>query len=162
MHIQDGPSRGAGRDRTDGDGAPGTGHPRAEARPVHGKDRAENGPRSEAGPRPPVPGGDVHRQVRESADFPAVCGRYRRFVLPATAAFLLWYLAYVVAATGAPGLMAHPAAGALNVAMVAGIAQFATTFLLTWAYARHARLHRDRVALELRWLTQEMTRERGR
>ncbi|MBH5337377.1 DUF485 domain-containing protein [Streptomyces pactum] len=109
-----------------------------------------------------MPGGDVHRQVRESADFPAVRGRYRRFVLPATAAFLLWYLAYVVAATGAPGLMAHPAAGALNVAMVAGIAQFATTFLLTWAYARHARLHRDRVALELRWLTQEMTRERGR
>lgn len=89
-------------------------------------------------------------------------GRYRRFVFPAAAAFLLWYLAYVVAATTAPGLMARPVVGTLNVAMVAGLGQFATTFLLTWAYARHARLRRDRVALELRWVTQEMMRGRGR
>ena len=58
--------------------------------------------------------------------------------------------------------MARPVVGALNVAMVAGLAQFATTFLLTWAYARHARLRRDRVALELRWVTQEMMRGHGR
>ncbi|MFH8366551.1 DUF485 domain-containing protein [Streptomyces sp. NPDC018031] len=109
-----------------------------------------------------MPSRDVYRRVHAGADFQEMRGRYRRFVLPATLAFLLWYLAYVVAATSAPGLMARPVAGVLNVAMVAGIAQFASTFLLTWAYARHARVHRDRAALELRWLTQEMTREHAR
>ncbi|WP_405388044.1 DUF485 domain-containing protein [Streptomyces sp. NBC_01102] len=105
---------------------------------------------------------DIYLEVQRSAPFRDVRRRYRRFVVPAAAAFLLWYLAYVVAATTAPGLMARPVVGALNVAMIAGLGQFLTTFLLTWAYARHARLHRDRAALELRWDTQEMTRGIGR
>ncbi|MGV9848837.1 DUF485 domain-containing protein [Streptomyces sp. NPDC003442] len=104
----------------------------------------------------------VYTEVHGSAAFQEVRRRYRRFVFPAAAAFLIWYLAYVVAATTAPRLMARPVVGTLNVAMVAGLAQFATTFLLTWAYARHARLRRDRVALELRWVTQEMMRGHGR
>jgi uncharacterized membrane protein (DUF485 family) len=100
-------------------------------------------------------GGDgraaVYLEVQRGAAFGDVRDRYRRFVFPAAAAFFGWYLLYVVAATTAPRLMAHRLAGELNVAMVAGLAQFATTFLLTWAYARHARLHRDRAALDLRW-----------
>ncbi|UYQ64893.1 DUF485 domain-containing protein [Streptomyces peucetius] len=120
---------------------------------------------------PPAPGeghtagpnaADVYLEVQRSEAFQEMRARYRRFVVPACAAFLLWYLAYVVAATTAPGLMARPVAGAVNVAMVAGLAQFLTTFLLTWAYARHARLRRDRAALDLRWDTQEMTRGVGR
>ncbi|MFJ3704715.1 MULTISPECIES: DUF485 domain-containing protein [Streptomyces] len=101
---------------------------------------------------------EVYLEVQNSPAFREVRRRYRRFVVPAATAFLLWYLAYVIAATTAHDLMARPVAGVLNVAMVAGLGQFFTTFLLTWAYARHARLHRDRVALELRWETQEMTR----
>ncbi|MCT9077028.1 DUF485 domain-containing protein [Streptomyces fulvoviolaceus] len=101
---------------------------------------------------------DVYLEVQRSAAFQEVRSRYRRFVIPAGAAFFVWYLAYVVTATTAPGLMARPVAGAVNVAMLAGLGQFLTTFLLTWAYARHARLRRDRAALELRWDTQELTR----
>ncbi|MFF3690464.1 DUF485 domain-containing protein [Streptomyces sp. NBC_00390] len=101
---------------------------------------------------------DIYLEVQRSAAFQEVRSRYRRFVVPGAIGFLAWYLAYVVAATTAPDLMARPVAGAVNVAMVAGLAQFLTTFLLTWAYARHARLRRDRAALELRWDTQEMTR----
>ncbi|CAM5483208.1 hypothetical protein STENM36S_06474 [Streptomyces tendae] len=101
---------------------------------------------------------DVYLEVQRSAAFQEVRSRYRRFVMPAVAAFFLWYVAYVVTATSAPSLMARPVAGAVNVAMVAGLGQFLTTFLLTWAYARHARLRRDRAALELRWDTQELTR----
>ncbi|MBR7672574.1 DUF485 domain-containing protein [Streptomyces daliensis] len=104
------------------------------------------------------PGVAVYLTVQRSAAFQQVRGRYRRFVWPATAAFLVWYFAYVIAATVAPGLMARPVSGVLNVAMVAGLAQFASTFLLTWAYARHARLRRDQLALELRWETQDMAR----
>ncbi|MET8884846.1 DUF485 domain-containing protein [Streptomyces rubiginosohelvolus] len=105
---------------------------------------------------------DIYLEVHRSDAFREVRRRYRRFVAPAALAFLLWYLAYVVAATTAPALMARPVAGAVNVAMVAGLGQFLTTFLLTWAYARHARLRRDRAALDLRWDTQEMTRGLGR
>ncbi|MFJ8077503.1 DUF485 domain-containing protein [Streptomyces sp. NPDC096176] len=106
--------------------------------------------------------GDIYLQVQRSDAFQEVRARYRRFVVPMSVTFLVWYLAYVVAATTAPALMARPVAGAVNVAMVAGLAQFLTTFLLTWAYVRHARLRRDRAALDLRWDTQEMTRGAGR
>ncbi|MGW2057381.1 DUF485 domain-containing protein [Streptomyces sp. NPDC001840] len=126
-----------------------------------------------SGPPPaPVPPGsaaggdtdsDIYLRVQRSAAFQEVRGRYRRFVIPASLAFFLWYFAYVVAATTAPELMARPVVGAVNVAMVAGLGQFLSTFLLAWAYARHARLRRDRAALELRWAVfdQEQAREQA-
>ncbi|WP_338895696.1 DUF485 domain-containing protein [Streptomyces sp. TG1A-60] len=101
---------------------------------------------------------DIYLEVQRSAAFQEVRSRYRRFVIPGVAVFFGWYVGYVVAATTAPGLMARPVTGAVNVAMLAGLGQFATTFLFTWAYARHARLRRDRAALDLRWDTQELTR----
>ncbi|MEU6220334.1 DUF485 domain-containing protein [Streptomyces sp. NPDC047022] len=101
---------------------------------------------------------EVYLEVQRSAAFQEVRSRYRRFVVPGLAVFLAWYVGYVVTAQTAPGLMAHPVAGAVNVAMLAGLGQFLTTFLLTWAYARHARVRRDRAALDLRWDTQELTR----
>ncbi|MFR0356762.1 DUF485 domain-containing protein [Streptomyces sediminimaris] len=101
---------------------------------------------------------DIYLEVQRSAAFQEVRGTYRRFVVPGAAVFLVWYVGYVVTATTAPGLMARPVAGSVNVAMFAGLGQFLTTFLFAWAYARHARLRRDRAALELRWDTQELTR----
>ncbi|MEU6369190.1 DUF485 domain-containing protein [Streptomyces sp. NPDC046931] len=101
---------------------------------------------------------DVYLEVQRSAAFQEVRRRYRRFVIPGLAVFFTWYVGYVVAAQTAPGLMGRPVAGSVNVAMLAGLGQFLTTFLLTWAYARHARLRRDRAALDLRWDTQELTR----
>ncbi|MEV0603887.1 DUF485 domain-containing protein [Streptomyces sp. NPDC050315] len=100
---------------------------------------------------------EVYLTVQRSAAFQEVRRRYRSFVMPATALFLTWYLAYVITSVTAPGLMARQVIGPLNVAMLAGLGQFVTTFVLTWAYARHARLRRDRAALDLRWETQEMT-----
>jgi uncharacterized membrane protein (DUF485 family) len=105
-----------------------------------------------------VAAAEVYLEVQRSAAFQEVRSRYRRFVVPAVVVFFVWYIAYLVTATTAPGLMARPVAGAVNVAMLAGLGQFLTTFLFTWAYARHARLRRDRAALELRWDTQELTR----
>ncbi|MGI5438180.1 DUF485 domain-containing protein [Streptomyces shenzhenensis] len=101
---------------------------------------------------------DVYLEVQRSAAFQEVRSRYRRFVVPGVAVFFTWYVGYVITATTAPGFMARPVAGALNVAMLAGLGQFLTTFLFTWAYARHARLRRDRAALDLRWDTQELAR----
>ncbi|MFB7916141.1 DUF485 domain-containing protein [Streptomyces sp. NPDC056061] len=120
------------------------------------------GPSGPVEPRHGHSAAEIYLEVQRSGAFQEVRRRYRRFVIPATVAFLVWYLAYVVVAITEPGLMARPVAGSVNVAMIAGLAQFLTTFLLTWAYARHARLRRDRAALELRWETQEMTRGAGR
>ncbi|GLX21444.1 MULTISPECIES: DUF485 domain-containing protein [Streptomyces] len=105
---------------------------------------------------------EIYLEVQRSAAFQEVRGRYRRFVVPATAGFFLWYVAYVAAATAAPGFMARPVAGAVNVALLAGLGQFLSTFLLTWAYARHARLRRDRAALDLRWTVFEQERVQER
>lgn len=137
------PSRGEGPDG--GDGSTAAAVP-GQAAPYDGHSAVD------------VRAADIYLEVQRSEAFQEVRRRYRRFVVPATAAFLVWYLAYVVTAVTAPGLMARPVAGAVNVAMVVGIGQFLTTFLLTGAYARHARLRRDRAALDLRWETQEMTR----
>lgn len=108
-----------------------------------------------------VAAADVYLEVQRSAAFQEVRTRYRRFVVPAVAVFFTWYVAYVVTATTSPGLLARPVAGAVNLGMLVGLGQFLTTFLLTWAYVRHARLRRDRAALELRWDTQELARGRG-
>ncbi|MER7761144.1 DUF485 domain-containing protein [Streptomyces sp. NPDC097619] len=104
----------------------------------------------------------VYLEVQRSAAFQEVRGRYRRFVLPATLGFLGWYLAYVGTAVAAPGVMARPVFGPVNVALLAGLGQFLSTFVLTWAYARHARLRRDRVALDLRWSVFEQARDQDR
>lgn len=136
----------------------GTGTPTTPVAPGAG---LAPGPGAAPAPAERCPGAaDIYLEVQRSAAFQDVRRRYRRFVFPATLAFLTWYLAYVVAATTAPDLMARPVAGAVNVAMVAGLGQFLSTFLLTWAYARHARLHRDRDALDLRWSVFDLTRTR--
>ena len=106
------------------------------------------------------PRSTVYLEVHRSPAFREVRRRYRLFVLPATVLFLGWYFAYVVTSTTAPEFMARPVAGGLNVAFLAGLGQFATTFLLTWAYARHARLRRDRAAMDLRWTVYEQNRQR--
>lgn len=112
-------------------------------------------------PAPPVSTTDsteVYRSVQASAAFQDIRRSYRSFVFPVSGAFLGWYLMYVAAEAAAPGVMRSPVAGPLNVAWVLGLLQFASTFLLTWLYARNARTKRDRAALGLRWDTQDQLR----
>ncbi|WP_371479266.1 DUF485 domain-containing protein [Kitasatospora sp. NBC_00315] len=101
---------------------------------------------------------EIYRAVQSSAAFQEIRRSYRAFVFPVTGVFLGWYLFYVAAQAAAPGLMRRQVAGPLNVAWVLGLLQFASTFLLTWLYARNARTKRDRAALELRWNTQDRLR----
>ena len=101
---------------------------------------------------------EVYLAVQSSEDFDRIRRGYRGFVLPATLAFLGWYLLYLVAQAAAPALMLRQVAGPLNVAWLLALGQFASTFLLTWLYARNARTRRDRAALELRWDTQDRLR----
>jgi uncharacterized membrane protein (DUF485 family) len=108
---------------------------------------------------PPGDRGAVYLTMHRSADFQEVRRRHRRFVLPASCAFLACYLGYLALAVAAPGAMATGVGGGpFTVALLAGAGQFAVVALLTWAYVRHARRRRDPAALELRWQTQQLTR----
>jgi uncharacterized membrane protein (DUF485 family) len=117
-------------------------------------------PEPEAAPEPlrQESAAAVYRHVQAGEEFQEVRREYRGFVFPACAAFLVWYLLYIVAAVTLPGLMDQQVAGPFNVAWVLGLLQFASTFLITWLYARHARDRRDRLALGLRWETQDRLR----
>ncbi|MFD7585492.1 DUF485 domain-containing protein [Kitasatospora sp. NPDC059811] len=100
----------------------------------------------------------MYRAVQRSDAFQDIRRSYRSFVFPVSGAFLGWFLMYVAAQAAAPGLMRSQVAGPLNVAWLLGLLQFASTFLLTWLYARNARTKRDRAALGLRWDTQDQLR----
>ncbi|MFF8788427.1 DUF485 domain-containing protein [Streptomyces sp. NPDC015125] len=77
-------------------------------------------------------------QVQSSAEFDELRRAHRSFAFPLTAAFILWYLGYVLLSSYAGGFMGTKVLGHVNVAFVLGIAQFVTTFLIAYGYSRHA------------------------
>jgi uncharacterized membrane protein (DUF485 family) len=70
-------------------------------------------------------------------------------VFPWTVAFLSWYLLYVVMSNWATDFMSHQLWGNINVALVFGLLQFLTTFLLAWHYSRFATAKLDPLARQL-------------
>jgi uncharacterized membrane protein (DUF485 family) len=101
----------------------------------------------------------VYDRMAESADFIELRRRYRGFVLPATVAFLTWYLLYVVLSNWAHDFMSHKLVGNVNVALVFGVLQFVTTFLLAYLYSRFSNAKLDPLAQKLE---QEYVAEKGR
>jgi uncharacterized membrane protein (DUF485 family) len=91
----------------------------------------------------------VYDELHASPEFEELRRRYRRFAFPATAAFLAWYLLYVVLSNWAGDFMGHKLFGNINVALVFGLLQFATTFALAWAYARYMNRQVDPIARQL-------------
>jgi uncharacterized membrane protein (DUF485 family) len=77
--------------------------------------------------------------VQHSRSFAELRLRLRRFVFPVTAAFLSWYLLYVLLAAYAHAFMATRVLGLITVGMLLGVAQFATTLLITYLYVSYAR-----------------------
>ena len=68
----------------------------------------------------------------------------------ATVAFLVWYLLYVVMSSWATDFMNIKLFGNINVALVFGLLQFVTTFLIAWLYSKHSTKHLDPLANKLR------------
>jgi uncharacterized membrane protein (DUF485 family) len=69
--------------------------------------------------------------------------RFRRFALPVVLGVLGWYFAYVVLAAFAPGLMARPVFGVVNIGLCLGVAQIATTLAVTSLYLWRAHTRLD-------------------
>jgi uncharacterized membrane protein (DUF485 family) len=81
---------------------------------------------------------EPYRDVQVSPEFGELRHAYRSFTFPLTVAFITWYLLYVLLSNYASGFMGTKVLGHINVALVLGVAQFVTTFLIAWWYSRHA------------------------
>ena len=88
--------------------------------------------------------------VSTSDEFLELRRRFRSFAFPLSAAFLVWYFAYVLLSVYAKDFMATPVIGNVNLGVLLGLGQFVTTFLITWLYIRHANKNLDPIASKLR------------
>ena len=91
----------------------------------------------------------IYAELAASDDFDDLRRRYRSFVIPATVAFLAWYLLYVVMSNWANDFMSTRVVGNINIALIFGLLQFASTFIIAWLYARHMNTHVDPAARRL-------------
>jgi uncharacterized membrane protein (DUF485 family) len=91
----------------------------------------------------------VYDRLAETEEFREVRRRTGVFVIPATAVFLGWYLLYVVMSNWAHDFMSNKVFGHINVALIFGLLQFVSTFVIAWLYARHMNTHVDDLAHEL-------------
>lgn len=90
------------------------------------------------------------QEVQASAEFIELRSRFRRFAFPMTAAFLIWYFAYVLLSTYAESFMNIRVFGNVSLGILLGLLQFLTTFIITWVYIRHANKNLDPLATKLR------------
>jgi uncharacterized membrane protein (DUF485 family) len=91
----------------------------------------------------------IYDSMHESADFIELRRRYRSFVIPATIAFLSWYLLYVVMSNWAADFMSKSVIGNVHVGLVFGVLQFVSTFVLAYLYSRFANAKLDPLARKL-------------
>ncbi|HYJ69600.1 MAG TPA: DUF485 domain-containing protein [Nocardioidaceae bacterium] len=93
---------------------------------------------------------DAYERIHASDEFAELKRRYIGFAFPWTVAFMVWYLLYVVASNWATDFMDTQVVGNINVALVFGLGQFVSTFLIAWLYARHANRSLDPISAKLR------------
>ena len=93
---------------------------------------------------------EEYRAAQASPEFAELRRQFRSCAVPMTVAFLAWYLLYVLLSTYAPGFMATPVFGNVNLGILLGLAQFVSTFAITHLYVAHANRSTDPIADEMR------------
>ena len=88
--------------------------------------------------------------IAAEPEFAELRRRYRRFAFPATIAFMVWYITYVICNNWARDFMNTPVIGNINIAVVFGLLQFLSTFVIAFLYSRHANKELDPLATRLR------------
>ena len=91
-----------------------------------------------------------YQAVQSSEEFQRLRNKLRNFIFPMTVAFFLWYLLYVLLSAYARGFMSTKIVGNINVALVFGLLQFVSTFLIAWYYSRYASRELDPIADDIR------------
>ena len=110
---------------------------------------AEPGPAG-GPPRRTAPSDPDYTAIQASPEFASLRRRFRWFVFPLSFAFFAWYMTYVLLAAYAHDFMSRKVFGQVNVAILLGLGQFASTALITWLYLRYARRRLDPRVAELR------------
>src|ERR671916_1846753 len=93
---------------------------------------------------------EAYERIAAETDFAELRRRYRRFAFPATVAFMVWYITYVVCNNWARDFMDTRVIGNINIAVVFGLLQFVSTFAIAYLYSRHASKALDPLATRLR------------
>ena len=91
-----------------------------------------------------------YQRIHATDDFKQLQRAYRGFVIPLTIAFMVWYLLYVIMSNWAGGFMDTKVFGNINVALIFGLLQFASTFGIAIWYASFAARKMDPLADNLR------------
>lgn len=91
-----------------------------------------------------------YRYVEDSAQFVELRKTFRNFTIPLTIAGLVWYVGFVLVATFMPDLMGTTVFGSVNLGILLGIAQFVTTFAITWWYISFANNKLEPLQSEIR------------
>ena len=102
---------------------------------------------------------EVYERIASESEFQELRRRYRRFAFPATIAFMVWYITYVICNNWARDFMDTRVIGNINIAVVFGLLQFLSTFVIAYLYARYSTKNQDPLADRLR---AEFERETGR
>ena len=89
-------------------------------------------------------------KIRESEQFRTLKTRHRNFVFPVVIGCLLWYVAYVLLAAYAHEFMSIRVFGSVNLGLLLGLAQIATTFIVTTWYVSYANKRLDPIATAIR------------
>jgi uncharacterized membrane protein (DUF485 family) len=101
-------------------------------------------------PRRATPGSSAYLAVEQSPEFARLRKALRSFIFPMTVVFFVWYALYVILSAYARGFMGTKIVGNINVALVFGLLQFVSTFVIAWLYARYASDKLDPLAAQLR------------
>ncbi|MFJ6199477.1 DUF485 domain-containing protein [Micromonospora sp. NPDC092111] len=113
-------------------------------------------------PAPAESAAERYLAVQRSDEFVGLRRALRGFVFPMTVAFFLWYALYVILSAYARDFMGTKLFGSnVNVALIFGLLQFVSTFLIAWFYSRHADRKLDPIADRIRAEIGEVTHADG-
>jgi uncharacterized membrane protein (DUF485 family) len=92
---------------------------------------------------------ELYNRIAQESDFIELRRRYQSFAFPATIAFMVWYVTYIICNNWARDFMDTPVIGNINIALVFGLLQFVSTFLIAFLYSRYSTRNLDPLATKL-------------
>ncbi|MFN8498892.1 MAG: DUF485 domain-containing protein [Anaerolineae bacterium] len=84
--------------------------------------------------------------IEADPDFKALVAAKRRFVIPATIFFIVYYFSLLILNGYAPQLMDQPVLGPINLALVFAMSQFIMAWIVAYLYIRRANVFDSMVA----------------
>ncbi|MFK0248562.1 DUF485 domain-containing protein [Amycolatopsis azurea] len=101
-------------------------------------------------PSPPRSTGPDFDRIQHGKEFVSLRKTFRRFVFPMSLLFFTWYMTFVLLAAYAHDFMSRKVWGEVNVGILLGLGQFASTILITIAYLKFANKRLDPKVEQLR------------